>query len=320
MGKKGNNRAIDIGVEQLIKTVKSKYTLVPGIVINTRKAYLIIAFTAGFFAALILGVYIAWYPVSKAVTSTTIFSLTDNESHRLGDQFQTQIFLDSASQNIVAVQAVATFDPATVSVSGVDTSTSVFPNEALNKLDSTNHKIIVASGKPTPGINSTQAKIATINLQALKDFNGSGVTLKFASSAAVDDSAAIIDDGKGTNVLSAVLAKYTNPADTTPPVRSSGSPSGTLPSGTTSATLTLKTNEKATCKYSKTSQVAYSSMTNTFSTADGLKHTSSLSGLTSGKVYNYYVRCQDASGNVNTDDYKISFSIAMPVKTEIERK
>src|SRR6059036_2035534 len=47
-------------------------------------------------------------------------------------------------------------------------------------------------------------------------------------------------------------------SDTTPPGRSDGSPTGTLPAGTTSATLSLKTDEAATCRYSTAAGVACS--------------------------------------------------------------
>ena len=40
--------------------------------------------------------------------------------------------------------------------------------------------------------------------------------------------------------------------DTTPPVRSNGQPTGTLPAGTTQTTLSLTTNESATCRYGTT--------------------------------------------------------------------
>ncbi len=101
-------------------------------------------------------------------------------------------------------------------------------------------------------------------------------------------------------------------SDTTPPTRSSGSPTGTLVADTTSTTLSLVTNEAATCRYSTTPGVAYSSMANTFSTTGGTSHSTAISGLTNGSTYNYYVRCNDTSGNYNTDDYQISFSIASP--------
>ena len=99
-------------------------------------------------------------------------------------------------------------------------------------------------------------------------------------------------------------------ADSTPPVRSSGLPSGSLPSTTTQTTLTLLTNENATCKYSTTAGTAYASMSATFSTTGSTSHSTSVSGLTSGTSYTYYVRCNDADGNTNTDDYPISFAVS----------
>lgn len=99
--------------------------------------------------------------------------------------------------------------------------------------------------------------------------------------------------------------------DTSPPVRSNGAPTGTLPTGTTSTTLSVTTNETATCRYSQTAGTPYGSMTVTFaSTGGGISHSSSVSGLTDGTTYNYYVRCQDAASNTNTDDYVLAFSIA----------
>lgn len=42
--------------------------------------------------------------------------------------------------------------------------------------------------------------------------------------------------------------------DTTPPIRSNGAPTGTLSETTTDATLSLSTDESATCKYSTVSE------------------------------------------------------------------
>ncbi len=95
-------------------------------------------------------------------------------------------------------------------------------------------------------------------------------------------------------------------------MRSSGSPSGTLAAGTTQTTLSLATNENATCRYATTAGVAYSSMPNTFTTTGGQAHSRTVSGLTNGGSYSYFVRCQDAAGNANTNDFTISFSVAQP--------
>ncbi|MGD9276909.1 MAG: hypothetical protein PVJ67_07090 [Candidatus Pacearchaeota archaeon] len=98
--------------------------------------------------------------------------------------------------------------------------------------------------------------------------------------------------------------------DTTPPVRSNGLPTGTLASGTTSTTISLSTDEVANCRYSTTAGTSYSSMANTFSTTDSTSHSTFVSGLSDGGSYSYYVRCNDTSGNYNTNDFTISFSVA----------
>jgi hypothetical protein len=98
--------------------------------------------------------------------------------------------------------------------------------------------------------------------------------------------------------------------DTTPPVLTNGQPTGVLSSGTTTATLSLTTNEAATCRYATSAGVAYGSMTNTFSSTGGTSQSTTLTGLTGGGSYSYYVRCQDSAGNVNSNDYAIAFSVA----------
>lgn len=102
------------------------------------------------------------------------------------------------------------------------------------------------------------------------------------------------------------------PGDTTPPVLSNGLPSGFLQSNVTETTLSLNTNEPATCKYSTTSGLSYSSMPNSFSTTGGTSHSSIIKNLTPGTTYNYYIKCQDKKGNTNSNDYTISFSVAVP--------
>ena len=100
-------------------------------------------------------------------------------------------------------------------------------------------------------------------------------------------------------------------ADTQAPVRSDKTPSGELSSSTTSTTLSLKTDENATCKYDTTSKT-YANLDNTFTTTGEKDHLETLNNLTSETAYSYYVRCQDESAdhNQNDTDYLISFSIA----------
>ena len=120
-------------------------------------------------------------------------------------------------------------------------------------------------------------------------------------------------DAAGNEVVSSDIVFTTPPPpDTTAPVRSMGSPSGVLPTGTQTTTLSLTTDENATCKYSTTAGTSYDAMPNTFGTTGGTSHTQSLTGLANGQSYSYSVRCADTAGNKNPDDYTIAFSVANP--------
>lgn len=116
-------------------------------------------------------------------------------------------------------------------------------------------------------------------------------------------------------VLSGAGTPTPTPSDTTPPVRSVGLPSGTLSVGTTQATLSLSTNEYATCKYGTAAGVAYTAIANTFGITGALAHIATVTGLTNGSTYTYFVRCRDLAGNVNTTDFTITFSVASVAPT-----
>jgi len=78
--------------------------------------------------------------------------------------------------------------------------------------------------------------------------------------------------------------------------------------------MQVVTNESSTCKYG-TSDVAYDSMPNTFSSTGGLTHQQTLSSLACDAAYSYYVRCMDAAGNKMTSSENITFSIDAAVPT-----
>jgi hypothetical protein len=122
--------------------------------------------------------------------------------------------------------------------------------------------------------------------------------------------AAAIFGGPTIKILSFSGGAITTGADTTPPVRSNGTPTGTLAAGTTQTTLALTTDENATCRYATSAGVAYASMPNTFATTGGTAHSTAIAGLVNGGSYAYYVRCQDTAVNANTNDFTITFTVA----------
>jgi hypothetical protein len=119
---------------------------------------------------------------------------------------------------------------------------------------------------------------------------------------------ALARDTAGNSQVSAPV-EVTIKNDFAPPVVSGGAPTGALPAGTTQTSLTVNTNEAANCKYATAAGVAYAAMPGTFSTTGGQAHSTTISGLATGAAYNYYIRCQDVSGNTGTADFVVTFSI-----------
>jgi hypothetical protein len=97
--------------------------------------------------------------------------------------------------------------------------------------------------------------------------------------------------------------------DTTPATVTITAPTGQLAANTTSTTLSVTTNEAASCAYSNTSGTAFASMT-PFTTTGGTSHSTTLSGLTNGSSYTAYVKCEDTAGNISTDS-STSYSVAL---------
>src|SRR3989344_1507324 len=89
--------------------------------------------------------------------------------------------------------------------------------------------------------------------------------------------------------------------DTTATARTLTQP-GDQPAGTTSVGLSLTTNENATCRISTTPDTDYDFMSNTFAGGGTMSHSGTVSGLSDGNSYTFYVRCEDALGNENATD------------------
>ncbi len=120
----------------------------------------------------------------------------------------------------------------------------------------------------------------------------------------------------------AVKIEILNKLDSSAPGVISGSPlliTSQLPSSvftTDFVNLEIKTNESATCKYSKTSNVKYDNMTNTFKVTGGTTHRETFSGLEE-KVHYIYVRCSDSQGNKAQSDFEVSFEVNLPPSVKL---
>ncbi|MCK5475065.1 MAG: Ig-like domain-containing protein [Candidatus Pacebacteria bacterium] len=163
-------------------------------------------------------------------------------------------------------------------------------------------------------------------LITLKDTNASGADIAF--DATIDGAKLVITIDPTSNftseqVIYVVIGTTVEDAfdntilasnvtftvgDTAAPIISATFPSGEQVAGTTSVTMSLSTNESATCKHSGTQGVAFASMT-AFTTTGGTNHSVTVSGLSDGNSYSYYAKCQDSSSNESTES-AIYFSVA----------
>lgn len=102
--------------------------------------------------------------------------------------------------------------------------------------------------------------------------------------------------------------------DTTPP-EISGDSAIELSSSDTDASMTVTTDENATCKYTDSdSGMDYSNMKNFFDETGGVSHVEPIS--VENKTY--YVRCQDESGISNTSSFTITVTVASSSSTLID--
>ncbi len=125
-----------------------------------------------------------------------------------------------------------------------------------------------------------------------------------------------IDYGTAMVAILPAVGVDVNQFSSAPPVVSNGMPTGTIPSNASSVEISVNTNIYSACRFATSSGVSYSAMTNSFTdTSAGLFHYADVSGFTKGNTYNFYVRCADFTGNIDTTDYVLSFAAGDPTGT-----
>ena len=159
----------------------------------------------------------------------------------------------------------------------------------------------------TTGGSGTGAVTYAITSTGTADCSISGTTLSYTSTGTCGVTATKVADANYNSVSSSEAIFTIAAPDTTPPILSNLSPTGTLAATTTSANLTLDTNETATCRYATTS-TDFSSMT-PFSTTNSTHHSTLITGLNSGASYIYYIKCQDSATNESIES-QLTFSVS----------
>lgn len=232
-------------------------------------------------------------------TSQATLTLTPQTgTFNTNSNFQIGVYVNTNSQNVVVVAAYLNYNPAHFQVTSIDTANSVFTMEAEKTFDNTNGVIKITRGKPSPGVNTSNGLVATINFRAISGVSPSvdNLTFQFVAGA-TNESNVIKDDGLGTDILSGVYnGRYTviGGTDTTPPTISSV---GANQITSNSAVINWITNEPADSQVEYGRTTSYGSQT-TLDTSMVTFHSVSLSGLSANTTYHYRVKSKDASGNL----------------------
>lgn len=123
----------------------------------------------------------------------------------------------------------------------------------------------------------------------------------------MDKSKDLIFQKDGTTQITNAI-QQTLTSDTIPPVLNDIVPKpGVVDWDQTNFTISFKTSEAATCRYSTNSGVSFDNMTNDFSTADGVTQSKNVT-LSNGTTQSFYVLCRDSAGNTLLDPQIITYS------------
>jgi len=255
-------------------------------------------------------------PLSASLSSPTGVAVDGNGNLYIADYGNERIRKVTFGSNPTITTLAGTGAIANGAAGGAPTSTPISNPIGIAVDGSGNVYISELGNDRVREVSASTQSLITIAGNGTLDFSGDGST---ATSASLGQPAGLALDSNGNlyvasppeNRIRVVAIGATAPPSGNtgnPPIASNLAPSGTLPIGTKSATLSLSTNEAATCAYSS-SNVAYSSMT-PFSNTGSLTHSTQVAGLANGQSYTYYVRCSDILGNVDTSSFVISFSVS----------
>ena len=137
----------------------------------------------------------------------------------IGETFSVDVLVNTNNQNVNTVAAYLTYDATKLQVISIDTAKSIFTIEAEKTFDSNTGKIKITRGKPTPGVNTTNGNVATINFRTLSAASLTKVDFIMTAKGVHGDSDINLDDGKGTDILGSVKngSYIITSADVVPP-------------------------------------------------------------------------------------------------------
>jgi len=127
------------------------------------------------------------------------------------ESFNVDLMINTEGQNVVAASSYIQYDPQKIVVQNIDTTGSILGYEVENSIDGQNGLIKITRGQPGDGVSNDaddgytgqEGKIATLSIKALGE-GAARLNFLMRPVDAPNISRLIVDDGSGTDILSAV--------------------------------------------------------------------------------------------------------------------
>jgi len=255
--------------------------------------------------------------------------------------FRVKQTIPPSGKIIITPEPGAVLIPAAFNLADIDFAVAISSSDPYIERDIANIPSVMEegaviqtgfSGSLTFTLNSTSGldpgNLVRIKLGTNAVYGGVGINLLMNSDiprsykigVETRNSADDVIDSGGT-MIAIILPVTVGPIDTTdrtPPVISSGLPTGLLPGGTKGVSISVETDELAFCRYATSSGISYDLMTGTFPakqriglTPAYLHYNVVVRNLLDNTTYTYYIRCRDYQMNKNPDDYILSFKVGV---------
>lgn len=126
------------------------------------------------------------------------------------ESFNVDLMVNTDGRNVVAISSYIQYDPTKIMVQNIDTTGSIFGYEVENVIDGENGLIKITRGQPGDGVSNDnddgytgeKGKIATLSLKALGEDTNTLLKFLMRPGDAPNISRLILDDGKGSDILS----------------------------------------------------------------------------------------------------------------------
>ena len=220
------------------------------------------------------------------------------------------------SFSVYASIFTSSFTPTSASLCGSNSETLELTASMINNTGAFNYTnvdaVLVLLNSSLSYVTDSTVSLGPINVSSQSSVNPSW-TIKCTNQSSIQTSLIYVvyvtNSGNFSSLSHANSTVKIYTSDVKVPSVLNSIPSGSI--SNSYATLEMTTDENAICKYSTSSGVSYSSMSNKFSSTGNTLHRQTVENLLDG-YHNYYVKCSDYSDNVMSSDYIINFNVNSP--------